>query len=94
MNMRTSPKIHAVHAVVPTTAPSIQVSYPCKSVSFTPSQARQEIMRLFDENQPKPNASRWRLPGVAESLTFGVQTGRGSDKVASSREHRSRGMLS
>ena len=76
---RTSPEIHAVHAVVPTPAPSIQVSYPGKSVSVNPHRARHEITRLFDDNQPKPNANRWRLSGVAKSLTFGAQTGRGSD---------------
>ena len=77
--LRTSPKIHAAHAVVPTPAPTIQVSCPGKSISFNPNQARNEIMRLFDQNQPKPNANRWRLSGVAKSLTFGAQTGRGSD---------------
>ena len=36
-------------------------------------------MRLFEENQPRSNANRWRLSGVAKSLTLGAQTGRGSD---------------
>ena len=36
-------------------------------------------MRLFNQNQPRPNASRWRLSGVAKPLTFGAETGRGSD---------------
>ena len=36
-------------------------------------------MRIFDANQPKPNANKSRLSGVAKTLTFGAQTGRGSD---------------
>ena len=51
-------------------------SYPGKSASSSPHHARKEIMRLFDEDQPKPNGNR---SGVAKSLTFGAQTGRGSN---------------
>ena len=36
-------------------------------------------MRLFNENQPKPNANRSRLSGVAKTLAFGAQTCRGSE---------------
>ena len=81
---RTRPKIHAVHEVVPTPTPPVQVSSPKKSVRFDPNQARQEIMRLVEENQPRPNANRWRPSGVAKSLTLGAQTGRGSDNGVSS----------
>ena len=76
---KACPMIHAVREMVPTPAPPIQVSYPGKSVSFNPHHARNETMRLFDENQPKPNANRSRLSGVAKTLTFGAQTGRGSE---------------
>ena len=72
------PMIHAVQEVVPTPAPPFQVSSPGKSVSFNPHQARNELMRLFDE-KPKPNANRSRLSGVAKTLIFGAQTGRGSE---------------
>ena len=55
---KTYPMIHAVQEAVPTPAPSIQVSYPGRSVSFNPHQARQEVMQIFDAKQPKPNSNR------------------------------------
>ena len=67
---RTHPRIHAIHEVVPTPAPPVQMKYPGKSVSFNPHRARQEVMHLFEENQPKPNANRWRLSRVATSLIW------------------------
>ena len=37
-------------------------------------------MAMFDRLQPAPNANRGRLSDTALSLTFGAQTGRGSDR--------------
>ena len=76
---KVRPQITAVTEVVHTPTPAVHDSYPGKSVRFKPHNARQEITRLFEENQPRPNANRWRLSGKAKSLTFGAQTGRGSD---------------
>ena len=36
-------------------------------------------MHLFDQLHPTPDPNRGRLSGSARSLTFGAQTGRGSD---------------
>ena len=76
---KTYPMIPAVQEVAPTPAPPILVSYPGRSVSFNPYRARQEVIQIFDANQPKPNSNRYRLSGVAKTLTFGAQMGRGSE---------------
>ena len=68
---KTDPMIHAVQEIVPN---QLRVSYPGRSVSFNPHQARLEIMQTSDANQPKPNSNRPRLPGVAKTLTYGAQT--------------------
>ena len=47
---------------------------------FKPSKVRKEIIRWFGHLHPAPNLSRGRLSGSAASLTFGAQTGRGSDR--------------
>ena len=56
---KTYPMIHAVQEVVPTPAPPIQVSYPGRSVSLNPHQARQEVMQIFD-------SKRSRLSGLCD----------------------------
>ena len=68
------PQTFAVQDVVLTPYPPVELSYLGKSVNFRPHQVRQEIIRLFEENQPRPNANRWGLSGVAKSLTFGRST--------------------
>ena len=62
-----------------TPTPPVELSCLDRSATFKPHQVRQEIVRLFEENQPRPNANRWRLSVVAKSLTFRAQTRRGSD---------------
>ena len=47
---------------------------------FVPREARKSIMAMFDRLRATPNANRGRLSGTALSLTFGAQTGRGSDR--------------
>ena len=42
--------------------------------------ARKEIVKWFEHFHPTPNLNRGRLSGSAASLTFGAQTGRGSDR--------------
>ena len=41
---------------------------------------RKEIIAWFEHFHPTPNLNRGRLSGSAASLTFGAQTGRGSDR--------------
>ena len=47
---------------------------------FVPADVRKNIMTMFDCLRVTPNANRGRLSNVALSLTFGAQTGRGSDR--------------
>ena len=51
-----------------------------QTMHFTPSDVRREIIRWFEHFHPTPNLNRGRLSGSAASLTFGAQTGRGSDR--------------
>ena len=77
---KSSPTIHAVQEVALIEPPPIVLSYPRKSVTFSPHQARHGIAKLLDANHPQPNPNRIRLSGSAKTLTFGAQTGRASEK--------------
>ena len=50
---KTRPQIYAVGAVMPTSTPPVHLSHLGKSAHFNPHKARQKIIRLFEENQPK-----------------------------------------
>ena len=55
---------------------------------FVPTEARKNIMAMFDRLRPTPNANRGRLSDTALSLTFGAQTGRrGSDRSLCHQAH-------
>ena len=47
---------------------------------FKPKDVRRDIIAWFEHFHPTPNLNRGRLSGSAASLTFGAQTGRGSDR--------------
>ena len=47
---------------------------------FRPKDVRKNIIDWFEHFHPTPNLNRGRLSGTAPSLTFGAQTGRGSDR--------------
>ena len=47
---------------------------------LSPPEVRRNIMTTFDRLRATPNANRGRLSDTALSLTFGAQTGRGSDR--------------
>ena len=47
---------------------------------FKPSDVRKEIISWFEHFHPPPNQNRGRLSSSAAFLTFGAQTGRGSDR--------------
>ena len=47
---------------------------------FSPKEVRKKIIDWFEHFHPTPNLNRGRLSGTAASLTFGAQTGRGSDR--------------
>ena len=50
------------------------------TMHFKPSDVRKELVKWFEHFHPAPNHNRGRLSGSAASLTFGAQTGRGSDR--------------
>ena len=76
---KTHPQIYAVEEVVLTPIPPVQFTHLATSDNFKPNKARQKVIRLFETHHPPPNPNRWRLSGTTKSLTFGAQTGRGSD---------------
>ena len=47
---------------------------------FIPNNVRKQIVEWLEHFHPTPNPNRGRLSGSAPSLTFGAQTGRGSDR--------------
>ena len=71
---RTHPQVYAVEEVVPITVGPVEFRHLLSSEEIKPSKARQEVMWVFEVHQPPPTSNRWRLSGVAKSLTFGAQT--------------------
>ena len=73
------PQIYVVQDMVLTPTPPVELSY-LDNQQLKPHQLRQEIIRLFEETSQDqmPIDGACQL-GVAKSLTFGAQTGRGSD---------------
>ena len=71
---------HAVKTIaVPEPSNVVFTAVP-QTMHFKPSDVRREIIRWFENFHPTPNLNRGRLSGSAASLTFGAQTGRGSDR--------------
>ena len=71
--------IHAVQEVRLVEVPNISLNYPQKSNTFSPARVANKTAKLFDELQPQVNPNRSRLTKTSATLTFGAQTGRGSD---------------
>ena len=59
--------------------PPVVFSRVAPTEHFAPSKARRAVMNLFGQLLPMPFPNRGRLSGTTKSLTFGAQTGRGSD---------------
>ena len=74
------PQIYSVKTVAVPDPPEVVFTMVLRTQHFVPSEARRNIMGMFDHLRPTPNANRGRLSGSALSLTFGAQTGRGSDR--------------
>ena len=51
-----------------------------RTCHFLPGEVRRKIIEWFEHLHPSANPNRGRLSQTAQSLTFGAQTGRGSDR--------------
>ena len=61
--------------------PKVLLSETPHTQQFIPTTVRKKIVEWLDEHfYPAPNPNRGHLSGTAPSLTFGAQTGRGSDR--------------
>ena len=60
--------------------PKVVLSETPRTQHFIPTNVRRQIVEWFEHFHPAPNPNRGRLSGTAPSLTFGAQTGRGSDR--------------
>ena len=74
------PQVYAVRSVEIPEPPEVVFTAVPKTQHFAPSEVRRSIMTMFEYLKPSPNANRGRLSNVAVSLTFGAQTGRGSER--------------
>ena len=74
------PQIYSVKSVEVAKPPEVVFTTVPRTQHFVPSEVRKSIMARFDCLKVTPNANRSRLSNVALSLTFGAQTGRGSDR--------------
>ena len=74
------PQIYSVKAVEVPETPTVLLSAVPRNAHFTPWKVREKIVELFEHLHPPANPNRGRLFGTAQSLTFGAQTGRGSDR--------------
>ena len=74
------PQIYSVKSVEIPEPPDVVFTTVPRTQHFVPSEVRKSIMKMFEYLKTTPNANRGRLSNVAVSLTFGAQTGRGSDR--------------
>ena len=74
------PQIYSVKSVEVTKPPEVVFTTVPRTQHFVPAEVCKSIMTRFDCLRVTPNANRGRLSNVALSLTFGAQTGRGSDR--------------
>ena len=74
------PQIYSVKAVTVPKAPMVIFSPVSPTDHFHPRKTRLDIMEWFDSFHPSNNLNRGRLSATARSLTFGAQTGRGSER--------------
>ena len=73
------PQIYSVKTVEVSNPPEVVFTKVPRTQHCNPAEVRRNIMAMFDRLRATPNHNRGRLSGTALSLTFGAQTGRGSD---------------
>ena len=71
---------YSVKTVAVLETPKLLLSATPRTRHFLPSNVRKQIVEWFEHFHPPANPNRGRLSGTAPSLTFGAQTGRGSDR--------------
>ena len=74
------PQIYSVKTVEVPKPPEVVFTMVPRTQYFVPTEVRRNIMSIFDRLRATPNANRGRISDAALSLTFGAQTGRGSDR--------------
>ena len=74
------PQVYAVKTIAVSETPKVLLSQTPHTKYFSPVNVRKQIVEWFEHFHPAPNPNRGRLSGTAPSLTFGAQTGRGSDR--------------
>ena len=80
MAREPKPQIYAVKTIAVPEPSNVVFTKVPHNMHFKPSDVRKEIVKWFEHFHPAPNHNRGRLSGSAASLTFGAQTGRGSDR--------------
>ena len=80
MAREPQPQIYAVKTIAVPEPTKVVFTAVSPTMHFKPSGVRKEIIRWFEHFHPTPKLNRGRLSGSAASLTFGAQTGRGSDR--------------
>ena len=75
-----NPQIYSVKTVEVPKPPEVVFTAVPRTRHFAPNKMRKNVMDHFDHLRPTPNNNRGRLSNSALSLTFGAQTGRGSDR--------------
>ena len=74
------PQICSVKTVAVLEPPNVVFTAVPHTHHFSPKDVGKNITEWFEHFHPTPNLNRGRLSGTASSLTFGAQTGRGSDR--------------
>ena len=74
------PQIYSVKTVAVPEPSNVMFTTVPPTHHFSPKEVRKNIIGWFEHFHPTPNLNRGRLSGTAASLTFGAQTGRGSDR--------------
>ena len=74
------PQVYAVKTVAILETPKVVLTDAPRTHHFISTDVRKKIKEWFEHFHPAPKPNRGRLSGTASSLTFGAQTGRGSDR--------------
>ena len=74
------PQMYSVKTVAVLETPKVLFSATPRARHFNPGEIRRRVVEWFEHLHTAANPNRGRLSGTAQSLTFGAQTGRGSDR--------------
>ena len=74
------PQVYSIKSVEVPEPPSVVFTAVPRTQHFVPSEVRDVIVKRFEDLKPTHNPNRGRVTNSAVSLTFGAQTGRGSER--------------